>query len=116
MVFEGPLLYSHMRTIRPYTGPVEPSKVKVKLPLCLIDLALCHEDIWGSGGIALPFLTSVLDGGEWSASCLGRFTPGEIAAHTHWIGVWVRLQSRSGRRREEKRLALPGIELRLSSP
>jgi hypothetical protein len=28
--------------------------------------------------------TSVLDGGEWSASLPGRFTPG-----THWIGGWV---------------------------
>jgi hypothetical protein len=25
--------------------------------------ALCHEDIWESGGIAPPFLTSALDGG-----------------------------------------------------
>ena len=25
------------------------------------------------------FLTSVLDGGEWSASRAGRFTPGEMA-------------------------------------
>jgi hypothetical protein len=33
---------------------------------------------WGSGGIALPFLTSGLDGGEWSASRSGCFTPGEI--------------------------------------
>jgi hypothetical protein len=41
-----------------------------KLSLCLISQALCHEDIWGSGGIASPFLTSPLDGGEWSASCL----------------------------------------------
>jgi len=30
------------------------------------------------------FLTSALDGGEWSASRASRFTPG-----THWIGGWV---------------------------
>jgi hypothetical protein len=42
---------------------------------------------WGSGGIALPFLTSALDGGEWSASRPGRFISGEIAPGTHWIGV-----------------------------
>jgi hypothetical protein len=35
----------------------------VKLSPCLINLALCHEDIWGSGGIAPSFLTSTLDGG-----------------------------------------------------
>jgi hypothetical protein len=38
-----------------------------------------HEDIWGSGYIlvAPPFLTLALDGGEWSASCPGRFTLGK---------------------------------------
>jgi hypothetical protein len=31
----------------------------------------------GSGGTAPSFLTSELDGGEWSASRPGRFTPGK---------------------------------------
>jgi hypothetical protein len=35
------------------------------------------------------FLTSALVGGEWSASRPGRFTPGERAPGTHWIGGWV---------------------------
>jgi hypothetical protein len=39
--------------------------------------------------MALPFLTSELDGGEWSASRPGRFTSREIAPCTHWIGGWV---------------------------
>jgi hypothetical protein len=52
-------------------------KIKVKLFLCLINHALCHGDIWGSGGIAPPFLTSTLDGGEWSASRPGRFAAGK---------------------------------------
>jgi hypothetical protein len=30
-----------------------------------------------------------LDEGEWSALRSGRFTPGEKARGTHWIGVWV---------------------------
>jgi hypothetical protein len=30
-----------------------------------------------------------LDGDEWSASRLGRFTPGERTTVTHWIGGWV---------------------------
>jgi hypothetical protein len=34
-------------------------------------------------------LTSVLDGGEWSASRPGRFTSGEIAPSTHWAEEWV---------------------------
>jgi hypothetical protein len=34
------------------------------------------------------FLTSALVG-EWSASRLCRFTPGERARGIHWIGDWV---------------------------
>jgi hypothetical protein len=32
---------------------------------------------WGSGDITPLFLTSALEGGEWSASRPGRFTPGK---------------------------------------
>jgi hypothetical protein len=45
--------------------------------------------MWENGGIAPPFLTSALGRGEWSASRPGRFTLGEIALGTHWIGGWV---------------------------
>jgi hypothetical protein len=34
-------------------------------------------------------LTAALDGGEWSASCPGLFTPREKTPGTHWIGGWV---------------------------
>jgi hypothetical protein len=34
-------------------------------------------------------LTSALDGGEWSVSLPGRFTPRERVPNTHWIGGWV---------------------------
>jgi hypothetical protein len=34
-------------------------------------------------------LTLTQDGGEWSASCSGHFTPTEIVPGTHWIGGWV---------------------------
>jgi hypothetical protein len=34
-------------------------------------------------------LTSALDGGEWSASRPGHFTPRERAPGTDWIGGWV---------------------------
>jgi hypothetical protein len=34
-------------------------------------------------------VTSALDGGEWSASRTGRFTPREGDPGTHWIGDWV---------------------------
>jgi hypothetical protein len=43
----------------------------------------------GNGGVTPPFSTSVLDGGEWSASRSGRFTFGERAPGTHRIGGCV---------------------------
>jgi hypothetical protein len=55
------------------------------------------------------FLTSGLDGGEWSASRPGRFTPGERAPLTHWMGGWVGPRG-SGRGGEEKNSRpLPGL-------
>jgi hypothetical protein len=68
----------------PYINPAS-NKISIKLPLCLIDSAPRHEDIWGSGGIA-PTLTSELKGDERSASRPGRFTSGDIAPGTHWRG------------------------------
>jgi hypothetical protein len=41
----------------------------MKLSLYLIHSAAHHEEVWGSGGAAPPFLTSTLDQGEWSGSC-----------------------------------------------
>jgi len=38
-------------------------------------------------------LTSALDGGEWSASRPGRFTPREIAPGIHWIGGGAQLKA-----------------------
>jgi hypothetical protein len=57
------------------------TKVKGKVPR--------HDDIWGSGGITPPFLTSALEGGEWSASRPCQFTLGERAPGTHWEGDWM---------------------------
>jgi hypothetical protein len=58
------------------------------------------------------FLTSALAGGEWSVSRPGRFTPGERAPGTHWVGGWV--GPRAGLDDVEKRkfLTLPRLELR----
>jgi hypothetical protein len=39
------------------------------------------------------FLTSALDGGEWSTSRSGRFTPRERAPGTHWIRGRVGLRA-----------------------
>jgi hypothetical protein len=71
-------------------------------------LFICHHptlslgDIWRSGGIAPPFLTSALDGGEWSAACSGRYTPREIYLGTHWIGGWYGPHGRFERCEEKK--------------
>jgi hypothetical protein len=39
--------------------------------------------------MAPPFLTSAIDGGEWSTSRPSRFPPRERAPGTHWTGGWV---------------------------
>jgi hypothetical protein len=58
------------------------------------------------------FLTSALVWGERSASRLGRFTLGEAAPGTHWVGGWM--GPRIGLDDVEKRkiLTLPRVELR----
>jgi hypothetical protein len=49
----------------------------------------CHEGMLESGGIAPPFLTSALNGGECSVSRPCRFTPGDRSLGTHEIAGWV---------------------------
>jgi hypothetical protein len=64
-------------------------KVKVKLSLCF-NWAPHHEGVLGEVKYSSTHsLTSALDGGEWSASRPGRFTPKERAPGTHWIGGWA---------------------------
>jgi hypothetical protein len=58
------------------------------------------------------FLTSTLVGGEWSASLPGRFTLGETASGTHWIGDWVDPTAGLEEIEKWKFLTLPGLELR----
>jgi hypothetical protein len=43
---------------------------------------------WGVE-VYLHSLTPALDGGEWSASLPGHFTPREKGPSTLWIGGWV---------------------------
>jgi hypothetical protein len=65
-------------------------KDKVKLSLRLF-LTAKHamKAYWGGEIQFHAFLTSALDGGEWSVSRAGGFTPKERALGTHWIGGWV---------------------------
>jgi hypothetical protein len=52
-----------------------------------------------------------LAGGEWSDSRFGRFTSGERAPGTHWIGGWVSLITGLDAVEKTKFLTLPGLEL-----
>jgi hypothetical protein len=68
------------------------SLVKVNLSLCF-KLVPPHEGVlreWRY--ISTHSLTSALEGGQWSASRPGRFTPRERAPDTPWIGGWVCLR------------------------
>jgi hypothetical protein len=56
------------------------------------------------------FLTSALDGGEWSASRPGRFTPGTQPLYTHYIGGWVGPIAGLNAVEKGKILPLPGID------
>jgi hypothetical protein len=79
-------------------------KVKVNLSLCLTK----HQNMkayWGVDVYFQKFLTSAIDGGDWSALRPGRFTPREKAPRTHWLEGWLG-QSRS----------VPGGEKIIPSP
>jgi hypothetical protein len=70
----------------------------------------------GSGRIAPVFLTVAVDGGDWSATRLCRFTPRGKSPQSPLDRSLGEPQSRSGRCGEEKDLALPEIEPGSSSP
>jgi hypothetical protein len=56
------------------------------LSLCF-NWAPCYEDVLGVWRYSsMRSLTSTLDGGKWSASRPGRFTPRERDPGTHWVG------------------------------
>jgi hypothetical protein len=59
-----------------------------KLFLCFSSQAPCHEDVWGNGGIAPPFLTLALDGVSGLLLAPAALPPGKDPG-IHWIGGWV---------------------------
>jgi hypothetical protein len=68
---------------------------------------------YGGVGVQIHiFLTSALVGVEWSTSRPGRFTPGERAPGTHWIGGWVDLRAGLDDLKKRKFLTPRGLELR----
>jgi hypothetical protein len=58
------------------------------------------------------FFTSALIGGQWSASRPCRFTSGERAPGTQWIGGLVDPRAGVDDVEKKKFLTLPGLELR----
>jgi hypothetical protein len=62
----------------------------------------------GSGGITQPFLTSALDGGEWSLLRPGHLTPPGKIVRNPFDRRLVGPQNRSGRHGGEKDLAPAG--------
>jgi hypothetical protein len=63
----------------------QPNKGKGKV----IPVHHAMKTYWGVAIYLYAFLTSVLDEGEWSASCPGHLTPRVRVPGTHWIGGWV---------------------------
>jgi hypothetical protein len=59
-------------------------KVKVKLPLCLINHFIMKT--YGRVEVEHTFLNSVLDGGERPAERVDRFTPGKKPG-IHWTST-----------------------------
>jgi hypothetical protein len=88
--------------------------VKINLSLGVINWAQRHDVISGSEHIGPPFVTSALDGGEWSASRSCCLTPRTTVPGTHCIGSWVGL--RPGLDVTEKRkVSFPSRELNSDS-
>jgi hypothetical protein len=57
-------------------------------------------------------MKAAVAGGEWSASRLCRFTLGERAFGTRWIGGWVGPRAGLDDVEKIKFSTLPGLELR----
>jgi hypothetical protein len=87
----------------------------IKLSPCFLNLAPPHEGVLGERMYSYTHsLTSALDGGEWSASRPGRFTPRKRTTDTRRQGG---PQSRSGRGGEEKNSQPPpGLEPPIIQP
>jgi hypothetical protein len=57
------------------------------------------------------FLTSALVAGEWPVSRSGRFTPGERAPGTHWIGGSMDPRANLDNVEKRKFMTLQGLEI-----
>lgn len=55
----------------------------------LINYALRTEDACKNGGMAVPFVTLVLDRSQWSASRPCSSNPGDTAPFIRCMGRWM---------------------------
>jgi hypothetical protein len=84
--------------------------IGTSLSLWLTDMALSHDNLWRSLGIAPYFLISALFGCQWSASRPGRFN--SVKTRYPFDRRLGSPQILSWRYGEEKYLAMLGLELR----
>jgi hypothetical protein len=83
----------------------------------VLNWAPFHKYVWRSGDITLPFLTSELNRGEWSASSHSHFHPREKSPRYPLDRRLGGHQSRSGGCGDDKNhLNLPGIEQSVAIP
>jgi hypothetical protein len=67
-------------------------KLKVKSSLCVV--MNCIMRTYGVTDLYLhAFLTSALEGDDWSVLLCGRFIPVERTLDTDWIGGWKDLRA-----------------------
>jgi hypothetical protein len=79
--------------------------------MCLINYALCHEDVWGSVGRALPFLTLESD----QFYDVAALPPRRKVTQYPFVRMLYGPQSRSGRCGEKKqhapvRVRIPALQ------
>jgi hypothetical protein len=82
---------------------------KVKLSLCLTK-HYAIKSVWWSVCRDPQFLDLGTSCNKWSALHPDRFTPGERAPVTHWIGGWVGPRTGLDDLEKRKFLTLPGLE------
>jgi hypothetical protein len=87
-------------------------QAKVNLPLCLIDYAIKYDGMKTKSGGVTQFLTSQIDGGEWSAARPGHLIPG----FQLYRGLGGPRSQFWRSRVKRNRLTLPGIETPVVQP
>jgi hypothetical protein len=116
----SPLPNAEVKNLWSYRSPSTSSYVfmtwclimwKLKLSLRSSHKALHHKGVREVDVYIQIFLNSALVETECSATRPGRFTPGERAPSTHWMGGWLGLRTGLDDVEKRKFLTLLGLEL-----